>query len=143
MAIRSPLVLATAAAVFCAVPPRLAAQGGSQPSRVMVTTSRAHGRAWTGMMVSGRPSQGTDGRPRWAEFPVVRQVVAGSPAARVGIQAGDVLLQVNGADARDPSTLFGQPGKVFTVRVRRGTAVQEFVITSAAPPEAGAAQPAN
>lgn len=85
---------------------------------------------YTGIRVQGRPSPAPDGTPRWADYPVVHAVAQGSPAARVGILPGDVLLLVNETDARDPRTLFGQPGKVFTIRIRRGSAVREFVLAS-------------
>lgn len=90
--------------------------------------------AYTGMRISGRPAPAPDGSPRWADFPVVRMVTPGSPAARVGIRAGDVILSVNGVDARDPRTLIAPPGTTFTLRVRRGNAVHEFVFVGAPAP---------
>lgn len=128
-----------AVVVTLAWAPDTAAQSGPRPAAAqasMVSASRGLGNAgYTGLGVGGRPSPAADGTPRWADYPVVRAVGQGSPAARVGILPGDVLLLVNGVDARDPRTLFGQPGTVFTMRVRRGSAVREFVLTSIPRPE--------
>jgi C-terminal processing protease CtpA/Prc len=88
----------------------------------------------TGMHVGGRP-QFTGGVFRWAEYPYVATVEASSPAARVGIRPGDVVLSINGADARDPNTMVGEAGKVFVIRVRRGTGVREFTVTSTPGPQ--------
>jgi len=115
--------------------PDAAAQPG-QGGRGTVTGSR-NGRvdvAYTGIFPGGRPVMAPDGSPRWADYPEVREVAPGSPADRVGIQPGDVLLLVNGKDARDPRTLIAEPGTVFTIRLRRGTTVHEFVLTSVRQP---------
>lgn len=100
-----------------------------------VSAGRARPRApYTGMNVGGRP-QLTAGVFRWAEYPAVHTVEAASPAARVGIRPGDVVLAINGTDARDPNTLLGEAGKVFVIRVRRGASVREFTLTSTPRPQ--------
>jgi C-terminal processing protease CtpA/Prc len=100
-----------------------------QPTASVSATSARRDAGFTGINVRGRPSPAPDGSPRWADYPVVHRVTPGSPAERVGIAVGDVLLLVNGADARDPRTLFIPPGTELTVRVRRGSAMREFVLT--------------
>ncbi|HEY0024701.1 MAG TPA: PDZ domain-containing protein [Longimicrobium sp.] len=127
-----------AATVVCAAD---ASGQGAQPPRegaVRGESRNARNTAYTGIGVQGRPSPAPDGTPRWADYPVVHAVTQGSPAARVGILPGDVLLLVNGTDARDPRTLFGEPGKVFTIRIRRGSSVREFVLASIRRPNAPA-----
>jgi S1-C subfamily serine protease len=99
------------------------------PNTVVSTSSARRDAGLTGINVRGRPSPAPDGSPRWADYPVVHRVTPGSAAERVGILVGDVLLLVNGADARDPRTLFSPPGTELTVRVRRGSEVREFVLT--------------
>jgi C-terminal processing protease CtpA/Prc len=128
-------IVSIAAAAVISLPSR----GAAQQTRTDAVQARAHwsaSTAYLGLRVGGVPRPAQDGAARWADYPVVRSVDAGSPAARVGIEAGDVLLQVNGVDARDPRTLFGRPGKVFTIRVRRDGQVHEFVIASEPPPVA-------
>jgi S1-C subfamily serine protease len=134
---RGVLVMLSVPLVF-ACPAGLSAQ---QPGSAGQSSSGARSApradvAYTGMRIAGRPAPAPDGTPRWADFPVVRGVDAGSPAARVGVQAGDVILSVNGADARDPRTLFGPPGTTFTLRIRRGTEIHEFEFVGGPAPSA-------
>jgi C-terminal processing protease CtpA/Prc len=131
------IAILLAAAVVCASD--ASGQGTQPPSQqgsVGGASRSARNTAYTGIGVRGRPSPAPDGTPRWADYPVVHAVAQGSPAARVGILPGDVLLLVNGTDARDPRTLFGEPGKVFTVQIRRGSAIREFVLASVRRPSA-------
>lgn len=51
----------------------------------------------------GRAPQGTDGTPQPGA--AVLQVEAGSPAERAGLQAGDLILRVNGEAVADPDAL--------------------------------------
>jgi len=133
-------ILLRSAAVLLLAAPQAAAAQRSPPlpgATNSITAARRPGGnlAYTGMRVGGRPSPAPDGTPLWAEHPVVRGVDPGSPAEKVGIAVGDVILAVNGKDGRDPRTLFGPPGTVFTLRVRRGTVVREFVLTGIRRPE--------
>jgi C-terminal processing protease CtpA/Prc len=124
------LALATTLPLLAAHPARAQRTAGVSA----VTTTRGNV-AYTGLHVHGLPRPAADGTPRWADYPVVGAVEPGSPAARVGVAPGDVLVLVNGADARDPRTLFGAPGKVFTLRVRRAGHLREFVVASERPPQ--------
>jgi S1-C subfamily serine protease len=90
---------------------------------------------YTGVNVSGQPLF-AGGKFRWASHPAVATVDAGSPAHRVGIRRGDVVLLVNGSDARDPETLLGAPGTTYVFRIRRGGEVREYTVTSTSGPPA-------
>lgn len=84
----------------------------------------------TGMLYSGgalevRP----DGRMGLAEFPVVTRVDSGSVSWRGGLRVGDVLLAVNGRDARDARPFRRMRGEsAWRVRVRRAEQEQEITI---------------
>jgi S1-C subfamily serine protease len=115
------------------------AQEVSRPGGVTSGGGRAQqapNAPYTGINPSGRPVF-TGGRGfRWADFPVIRSVDEGSPAAKVGIQSGDVILRVNGADGRDPAAMLGDAGKVFVLRLRRGDTVREYEVVSIRLPSA-------
>lgn len=60
----------------------------------------------------------------------VREVATGGPADLAGLQAGDVILAVNGTEVNQPDSLEalarqGQQATEFIFRIRRGTAVLE------------------
>lgn len=61
--------------------------------------------------------------------PTIRQVLPDSPAARAGLQAGDVIVSVNGRDGRNPP-LFNdfQPGSKVVLRIRRGDDEREIAL---------------
>jgi S1-C subfamily serine protease len=70
-----------------------------------------------------------DGQWGLADFPVVTRVDSGSVSARGGFRLGDVLLTVNGRDARDARPFRLRPGEVhWVVRVRRGNAEQDLTM---------------
>src|SRR5687768_3039196 len=104
------LCLSLAALALLAAAPAAAQQPGTQGT-ITATSRGRSGNGYLGMRLSARPAPTPGGAPRWADLPVVSGVEPGSPAAKVGLAAGDVLVAVNGVDARDPRTLFGQPGK--------------------------------
>ena len=60
----------------------------------------------------------------------IAQVVAGSPAARVGLKKGDRILLFNGKPGSDiEQTIAGsKPGDKVEIKVKRGDAEKEFVV---------------
>jgi S1-C subfamily serine protease len=70
------------------------------------------------------------------EPPTVTAVEAAGPAASAGLQAGDVLLEVNGtpfASAEAGHALGrAKPGDRLTFRVRRGDATRTLTVTARA-----------
>ena len=118
-----------------------AAQPGAPPSVSQGQTRSAGVRArvpYTGMYLSGQPRFSPGGGMRWATYPTVRSVDPGSPAAKLGVAAGDVILLVNGTDGRDPESLVGRPGKVYVFRIRRGNSTRDVTITSIPAPQPSA-----
>jgi predicted metalloprotease with PDZ domain len=102
---------------------------GDDPGMVRVGSgpTRAIGLGYGALPnMSGRSVSG------FSEHPVVRMVVDGSGAAQAGIRVGDVLLSVNGKDARE-GRLFPdrQPGTRYVVRIRRGTEEREVTLVVA------------
>lgn len=128
-------ILLFAAAIGAALPSAVAAQ---QPAeRQMTTSSRGRPKVpYSGINIAMVPRFAPDGTVKWAYPPTIDTVDPGSPAARVGLRPGDVLLLVNGRDAREPEAMFGEPGTVYVFRVRRGGAEREFTVTSTTRPNA-------
>jgi S1-C subfamily serine protease len=67
------------------------------------------------------------------EHVIVAGVVPGAPAEQSGLQAGDVVVSLDGARIGDRSMLYQKiwehaPGDLLTFRVFRGSAVQEVEI---------------
>jgi S1-C subfamily serine protease len=66
--------------------------------------------------------------PRSAS-PVVLEVSAESPAGEAGIQVGDIILSVDGKDAKTLEQLFpGRSGTIYTLRIQRGAEIREVEV---------------
>jgi putative serine protease PepD len=70
----------------------------------------------------------------------VGQVTAGGPAADAGIQAGDVVTEVDGDQVNDPDDVAqaiedNEPGDRVEVRVERGGSEQTIEVTLGQRPE--------
>jgi S1-C subfamily serine protease len=85
--------------------------------------------ATTGLGLSVRPQPLASGGFRWADYPLVHEVYAGTPAARLGIRQGDRILSANGVDAREPrATRITHVGQRFALRIRRGSKVRKYTL---------------
>jgi S1-C subfamily serine protease len=76
------------------------------------------------------------------DTPVVTKVVADSPAAKAGLQKGDVLLAVNGVKYGDDDKekwmkvkKAWKPGSTITYTVQRGSKAKELDVTLGKVPE--------
>jgi S1-C subfamily serine protease len=72
------------------------------------------------------------------EHVIIAGVLPGAPAERSGLQAGDVVISLNGARVVDRGSLYQQlwehkPGEVVTFRVFRRNAVEEVTVEAADP----------
>jgi membrane-associated protease RseP (regulator of RpoE activity) len=146
---RAILIAALVAAAAALHPGHASAQGSTALPRGAeqmpdgsVRMSRRPGPS-IGIAYTGNPVVGEDGQIRFAEHPVVTGVEPNSSAARAGILPGDVLLAVNGRDARERG-LFGQRvyGTRYTLRIRRGTEERDIAFVFEPAPTAPAPAPA-
>jgi C-terminal processing protease CtpA/Prc len=129
---RALLALTAAITLSCALAPSADAQ--EETARTSVPAAAGRSRVpYTGMNISGQP-RFENGTFRWVTHPRVATVEPGSPAYKVGIRPGDVVVLVNGVDARVPETMMGQPGKVYVFRIRRGSEVRDYTLTSTTRP---------
>jgi C-terminal processing protease CtpA/Prc len=83
------------------------------------------GVATTGFQMLDREVDGTK-IVRFLEPPVVASVDPGSPADRVGLRAGDVLIEIAGKRLLQSDVVFSEllrPGERITVKFRRGNDV--------------------
>ena len=62
-------------------------------------------------------------------YPVINAVLPGSPAARAGVLPGDVVLEVNGKDARIRGAMLPVIGAPYVMRVRREDTEREIALT--------------
>lgn len=83
-------------------------------------------RAYTGIRIEGRATMRIGG-PVVAEHPTVTAVAPGSPGAKAGIAPGDVILEVDGRDARQEGVRINRIG-AYTLRIRRGEEEREVSI---------------
>jgi len=106
--------------------------GGSPKQEVVRLGPATRSRATLGINIQARPGASPEGKPRWADYPVVSGLAEGSPAAKVGIRVGDVILSVNGVDGRELGIMHPKtPGETYVLRIRRGSEILEFTMVSA------------
>src|SRR5262245_32616941 len=103
---------------------------------------------WLGVTTTGIQAQ--DRRPdgtKWIRFlepPVVATVDPGSPADRVGVRAGDVLIEIGGKQVLRETVVFSEllrPGERVIMKLQRGNDVVTLSPTVEPMPEVVAATP--
>jgi S1-C subfamily serine protease len=121
--------------VGCASAAHAQTTGQRSPDEQLITVpSASAARGTTGFDYAYRETiimrSGTTPRPQTQ--PRVEKIDPQGPAARAGMAVGDVILSVNGRDAREPR-LFPdkRPGTRYLVRVRRGTVERELTLVVA------------
>ena len=118
-------ILPVCIALALCAPGATAAQSGASAG----TTVRAS----LGFAYSSNLVDDAAGATRWADYPLVRHVYSGSPAARAGLQVGDQILRINGRDGTEPSAYHNpRVGERCTLVVQRGTRQVEisYVLTA-------------
>jgi S1-C subfamily serine protease len=89
---------------------------------------------YMGVVVTGTSRDEDVWTKNYLEYPVVRSVDPGSPAARAGILSGDTVLAYDGADVRKVPVQLRKllrPGETVRVRVRRAGRVRELPVVIA------------
>jgi len=102
------------------------------------TTPRTHPRGWFGVTISDNGIFDESGRAFFDGYPIVSEVEPGSPAAKAGVRAGDVLVSFNSHDMKGTSLQLRnwlQPGAPFVLRLRRNNAVRDVRGTLGVRPE--------
>jgi S1-C subfamily serine protease len=93
---------------------------------------------WFGVTISDQGMLDERGNAFFDSYPVVTTVEPGSPAAKAGVIAGDVLVSFNSHDMRGGSLQMRRwlrPGAPFVLRLRRNDAVRVVRGTLGTPPE--------
>lgn len=82
---------------------------------------------WFGVTINDQVMLDERGNAFFDSYPVVSHVEPGSPAARAGVVAGDVLISFNSRDMRGESLQLSRwlrPGAPFVLRLRRNDAIR-------------------
>ncbi|HEX8242284.1 MAG TPA: PDZ domain-containing protein [Longimicrobium sp.] len=112
-----------------------------RPARPVVSQAAAtQPRGYTGFSIRFSMTA-TAGRVIDEQPPVIGSVDAGSPAQRAGLAPGDIILEVNGRDAREDGAMRVRPGVRYTYRIRRGDQEREVVLVPVARPADTMAHP--
>jgi S1-C subfamily serine protease len=109
-----------------------AEQTAASPAPAPSSAEGQRQRGYTGMELQHSASFGANGNII-PGYPVVTRVAKGSPGERAGVAAGDVILEVNGRDARQPGANFYAVGERYVLRFRRGAVEHEGRLVPEAP----------
>ncbi|GAC1487263.1 MAG: hypothetical protein NVS1B5_10140 [Gemmatimonadaceae bacterium] len=93
---------------------------------------------WFGVRISDQAMVDERGNAFFDSYPVITGVDSGSPAAKAGVSAGDVLLSFNSHDMRGGSVELGKwlrAGAPFTLKIRRNDATRVITGTLGRRPE--------
>jgi S1-C subfamily serine protease len=131
LTIRSNFVLVTVLLGALAWPGPIHAQTGAP-----VSVEPPSG--WFGVTISDHALLDERGNAFFDSYPVVTSVERGSPAARAGVVAGDVLVTFNSQDMRGGALQMSKrlrPGAPFVLELRRNDAIRVVRGTLGRPPE--------
>jgi len=131
LTIRSNFVLVTVLLGAPAWPGSIHAQTGAP-----VSVEPPSG--WFGVTISDHALLDERGNAFFDSYPVVTSVERGSPAARAGVVAGDVLVTFNSQDMRGGALQMSKrlrPGAPFVLELRRNDAIRVVRGTLGRPPE--------
>jgi S1-C subfamily serine protease len=131
LTIRSNFVLVTVLLGALAWPGSIRAQTGAP-----VSVEAPSG--WFGVTISDHALLDERGNAFFDSYPVVTSVERGSPAARAGVVAGDVLVTFNSQDMRGGALQMSKrlrAGAPFVLELRRNDAIRMVRGTLARPPE--------
>jgi len=112
--------IAAALVGFCALP--LVAQEQKPRPRIVEPPS-----GWFGVRISDQALIDEHGNAFFDSYPVITQVEEGSPAAKAGVQPGDVLLSFGSHDMRGGSMQLSKwlkAGSPFILRIRRNEKIR-------------------
>ena len=80
---------------------------------------------YTGFTVSFTAAFRADGGAD-VSYPTIHEVLPSTPAFSAGLESGDVILEVNGIDAREGGSLYATVGNPYLMRIRRGDEEREI-----------------
>jgi predicted metalloprotease with PDZ domain len=94
------------------------------------------GKAWAGSLAS-TPGRGRAGQQRTAGsegLPILSSTVIGTPVYKAGLDAGDIILKIDGQAITDPKSFSDmltnkKPGDKLTVNYKNRTGAHETIIT--------------
>jgi S1-C subfamily serine protease len=94
------------------------------------------GKAWAGSLAS-TPGRGRSGQQRAAGsegLPILSSTIIGTPVYKAGLDAGDIILKVDGQTIADPKSFSDilsnkKPGDKLTVNYKNRTGAHETIIT--------------
>lgn len=90
-------------------------------------------RGYVGISIDGQATLRGD-QIKESTHPTVAEVRRGSPAEKAGLRTGDIILEINGRDARERGSFLLRPQVTYTLRIRRGSEERELTLVPTAPP---------